>query len=232
MLPNLSSRVLIGIFALILIAALSLVSLSPPPARALSPSLLISEVYYDPLGTESDEEWIEVYNVATSTAVALSSYKIGDEEEQGGGEGMYRFPEGASIAPGGVIVVARKATGFRALYGFNPHFEFSNSDPEVPDMVRYTAWASGTIALGNTGDEVLLLDETDTPVDVVVYGTGSYTGVVPHATIPQGHSLERFPPDQDTDDCSLDFIDQPRPNPGRVGRWIYLPIVVRNASTR
>jgi len=136
------------------------------------------------------KEWIETHSVATDTVV-LSSYKIGDEEERGGGEGMYQFPEGASVEPGGVIVVALKATGFYALYGFNPDFECSDTDP---DMVRYAAWASGSIRLGNDGDEVLLLDETDVPVDVVTYGTGDYPpswrvrGPLPGALLPRpGH---------------------------------------------
>ncbi len=58
--------------------------------------LLISEVLYDTPGTDEDEEWIEIYNPTAST-IDLSHYKVGDEEEQGKGEGMYQFPSGASI---------------------------------------------------------------------------------------------------------------------------------------
>ncbi len=70
------------------------------------------------------------------------------------------------------------------------------------------------MALANTGDEVLLLDGNDTPVDVVTYENGSYPGVIPHPGVTRGHSIERDPPAQDTDDCSVDFVDRASPTPG------------------
>ena len=184
---------------------------TPTPAGPQYP--LISEVFYDTPGTDSNEEWIELYN-PTASAIDLSNYKLGDEETQGGTEGMYRFPAGASLAAGGRITVALKATGFFALYGFTPDYEVNNTDSSVPDMLHYAAWSSGTIALSNSGDEVLLLDGSDTPVDVVTYESGSYAGVTPHPGVATGHSIERSPANQDTDDCSVDFVDRNPPTPG------------------
>lgn len=214
----------------LLVLALLLLPLLSPLIGASSPTLLISEVLYDTPGTDEDEEWIEIYNPTAST-IDLSVCKIGDEEEQGKGEGMCQFPPEASIPPGGVVVVALKATGFYALYGSNPDYEAIDTDPSVPDMIKYAAWATGKIALKNTGDEVLLLDGSDAPIDVVVYKGGSYPGVIPHPGVRTGHSLERVPADRDTDDCSVDFIDQESPNPGTITKptyTIYLPLVVKN----
>jgi hypothetical protein len=176
--------------------------------------LVISELYYDTIGEDSDQEWIEIYN-PTDYLVDLSDYKVGDEETQGGNEGMFQFPSEASIVPGGKIIVALKATGFDALYGFKPDYEIHDSDPTVPDLAKYSAWGSGSaFALSNTGDEVLLLDGEDDPVDVVVYEGGSAPGIVPHPGVSTGHSIERSPPWKDTDDCSIDFIDRETPTPG------------------
>jgi len=190
---------------------------TPTPTFTATPSgpqyPLISEVFYDTPGTDSNEEWIEIYN-PTSSAIDLSNYKLGDEETKGGGEGMYRFPAGASIAAGQKIVVALKSTGFFALYGFKPNYEVTNTDASVPDMSVYSAWATGTIALSNTGDEVLLLNGSDVPVDVVTYGSGSYPGVTAHALVATGHSLERSPANQDTNNCAVDFVDRNPPTPG------------------
>ena len=190
---------------------------TPTPTFTATPSgpqyPLISEVFYDTPGTDSNEEWIELYNPTTS-AIDLSNYKLGDEETKGGGEGMYRFPAGASIAPGAKITVALKSTGFFALYGFKPNYEVTNTDSSVPDMSVYSAWATGTIALSNTGDEVLLLNGSDVPVDVVTYGSGSYPGVTAHALVATGHSLERSPANQDTNNCAVDFVDRNPPTPG------------------
>jgi hypothetical protein len=44
------------------------------------------------------------------------------------------------------------------------------SDEAVPDMIPYTAWASGEVQLANGGDEVLILDGEDTLVDAMSYG--------------------------------------------------------------
>ncbi|MFZ5886016.1 MAG: lamin tail domain-containing protein [Chloroflexota bacterium] len=175
--------------------------------------LLISEVFYDTPGTDSDEEWIEIYN-PTSFAIDLGNYKLGDEETQGGTEGMYRFPAGASIAAGQKITVALRATGFFALHGFNPTYEVIETDASVPNMSVYSAWSTGTIALVNTGDEVLLLNGSDIAVDVVTFEGGIYPGVTPHPGVASGHSIERSPASQDTNDCSVDFVDRNPPTPG------------------
>ena len=192
-------------------------TLTPTATFTSTPSgpqyVLISEVFYDTPGTDSNEEWIELYNPTAST-IDLTNYKLGDEETKGGTEGMYMFPSGASILPGQKITVALKSTGFFALYGFKPTYEVIDTDASVPNMSVYSAWSSGTIALANGGDEVLLLNGADTPVDVVTYGSGSYPGVVAHSTVATGHSLERSPANQDTNNCSVDFVDRATPTPG------------------
>jgi hypothetical protein len=189
----------------------------PQPTNTPTPGgsdhLLISEVFYDTPGSDPAEEWIEIYN-PTLALTDLSGYKVGDEETAGNGEGMYQFPPGAAIAPGEKMIVALQAAGFFALYGFNPDYETVDTDPSVPDMIEYSSWGSGAIALSNTGDEVLLLNEADNPVDVATFEGGVYPGVIPHPGVASGHSIERIPPGTDTDDCSLDFIDQPSPTPG------------------
>jgi hypothetical protein len=157
-------------------------------------------------------DWAEIYN-PTLLPIDLSSYKLGDEETPGGIEGMYRFPPGASLAPGGRIVVATSSYDFFALYGFQPDYEIENTGG-APDLLPYTAWSTGPFDLNLLGDEVLLLDGGDQVVDALSYGSSVFPGVIPHPRIPAGHSLERFPAGQDTDNCSLDFIDQEFPTPG------------------
>jgi hypothetical protein len=219
------NMVLLGLLVLALL-------LSPRfsfPIRASSPALLISEVLYDTPGTDEDEEWIEIYNPTAST-IDLSDYKLGDEEEQGGGEGMYQFPSEASIPPAGVVVIALKATGFYALYGFNPDYEVTDTDSSVPDMIKYSAWATGKIALSNSGDEVLILDGGDAIVDAMSYGNATTFFDSPCPDVPTGHSLERSPANADTDTAD-DWIDQEFPNPGSVTIPTYrvcLPFVVKN----
>jgi hypothetical protein len=118
-----------------------------------------------------------------------------------------------------VIVIAQQAVSVT----FRPDFEFlidlSRDDPIVPNMIPIARWDGFGFELGNTGDKVILRDITGKMVDAVTWGTGSVPmpGVAPHpGASASDHSLERYPPYRDTDDCSADFRDQPSPTPGHV----------------
>lgn len=178
-----------------------------------SDSVVINEVYYDTTGLNEGDEFVEIYN-PTSSTIDLTDYKVGDEETKGGGEGMYKFPAGTLINSGQFIILAKKATVFKSTFKFNPDFEWVSDDPSIPDMIKYSDWATGYMDLANAGDEVLLLDKDDLVVDVVTYESGSYGGITPHPGVVSGHSIARSPKGADTDDCSVDFVDNPSPNPG------------------
>ena len=187
---------------------------TPVSVSAASSTIVVSEVLYDAAGAEPDEEWIEIYNLSASP-IDLSDYKVGDEETQGGGEGMAQFPAGTTIDAGGVIVIANKATAFSAVYGFNPDFELVDSDPDVPDMIPYTAWASRDVQLAGSSDKVLILDSSDSMVDAVSWGSSTFAFDPPAPDVAAGHSLERVPANEDTDTAD-DFVDQDTPAPGQV----------------
>jgi hypothetical protein len=177
--------------------------------------LAISEVMVNPT---TSGEWIEVAN-RTPVALSLDGFKLGDEETPDGTERMAAFPPGATVPPAAVVTAAASSSAFSAAYARLPDFEWTAVDPAVPDLITYTPWtAGGSIALSNSGDEVLLLDRWDTVLDVLVYGSGSYAGVVPYAAAPlAGYSLERTLLSHDTDDCSVDFFHVASPTPGVPG---------------
>lgn len=176
--------------------------------------LVISEILYNPEGDEPQQEWIEIYHRGTGD-VDLSEYKIGDEESQSSGEGMYRFPEGSRLSGGEIIVIANRSALFEIKYGFKPDFELADSDPEVSDMLKYPDWASGIINLGNSGDEVVLLDGNDTVSDAVSWGSSTFAFYPSVKLVQDGHSLERRPAHVDSD-RALDWVDQSAPDPGDV----------------
>jgi uncharacterized repeat protein (TIGR01451 family) len=183
---------------------------SPPMANYP----LISEVYY---AVGQEREWVEILN-PTSRAVDLSSYKVGDAQGRQAFEGMYRFPPGTVLGSRQVLVVASTSTGFRQdNLDQRPDLEIFGTDGLVPDMLRYATWGEGDWHLANGGDQVLLLDGSDRPVDVVAFGDGAYPGVVAHPGVSvYTHSLERFPARYDTGDCSVDFRDWAFPSPGEL----------------
>ncbi len=180
--------------------------------------LLVSEVLYDPEGTDAGREWVELYN-PTNETVDLTGWTLGDAVVLGEyGSGRYAFPAGATIPPFGLLTVAAQAED---VSGFVPNYEFLldpyRDDPTVPNMVPVDTWDGFGFALGNAGDEVMLMDASEQAVDVLVYGTGDYPGVTPHpGGVTAGHSLERRPPERDTDDCSVDLSARYPPTPGEL----------------
>jgi len=206
----------------------------PTPTPTTTPTLpptvplLISEVCYDGTIPETEgDEFVEIFN-PSGDVVDLSLYKIGDEETEGEGEGMYQFPPGTTVGPQGLLVVAKNAAQFEARFGFYPDFEarVSGADftdtPIVPNMAKYSSWATGSWALSNTGDEVLLLGPADeaasstyvrSGVDAIAYKSGDFAavGVSGHISAPAPRSLQRVGAG-DTNDMNADFaIAAPNP---------------------
>ncbi len=168
--------------------------------------VVLSEVLYDPSGTESAAEFIELYNAAP-ISLPLAMYKVGDEETPDSTEGMETLP-GGWIAPGEVVVIANNAQTFSDTYDFLPDYAFSAAGLPVSATTNYAAWASGSVQLSNGGDEVLLLDPFDTVIDVVIYEGESWPGMTGNPAALNGHSLERCPADIDTNDMDSDFVVQ------------------------
>jgi hypothetical protein len=130
---------------------------------------------------------------------------------------MYSFPPNAVIPPHSAIIIAEDALAFTADYGIVPHYAINSYNPAVPVLVPYSAWADGTLELGNSGDQVLLLGPNNAVVDAAAWISNTLPGTLPFSgPITPGHTLERYPADKDTNDCNHDFHDQPFPSPGVV----------------
>jgi uncharacterized protein len=181
----------------------------PPP-----PMLLISEVDYDPPGRDEVGEWIELV-VLGDEPLSLAGYQLGDEEQRGGSEGMFRFPDDAIATPGQVLVIARSGASFRARFGLTPDFEFYDSDPAISDMLPSAGWATGELMLANDGDEVVLIAPDGTLRDAVNWGSNPhfFTPTVPLAH--PGQTLARLPAHCDRD-TAADWAALDRPTPGMV----------------
>jgi hypothetical protein len=184
--------------------------------------VLISEVMFNPPGVDDWGEWVELYN-PTESAVDIGGWYLGDAVRKKDYERLYAFPAGTAIPAQGTLVIARRATAYQALgYAGKPVPDWECKDSSsVPDMVR-TSWGDGKLALGNAGDEVLLLDAARRTVDVVVYGTGRYSGVLSWGDVSgvySGDSLERWPANRDSNDCGRDFRVRYAPDPGNVVTW-------------
>ena len=198
---------------------------SPTPTATITPTttnlpcstatMLITEVMYDPLAiSDPTGEWIELFNWGNSN-VNLGCVKIGDEEMSGGGEGMLIFPPGSTIQAGEVIVLANRGEDFKSIYGFAPDYEIYDTQLSVPDMVKYSSWATGSVNLSNSGDDVLLMDESEDLIDAVSWGSSKFAFNPSVTSVDEGNSIERRPADQDMN-MADDWIEQSDPNPGDI----------------
>ena len=75
------------------------------------------------------------------------------------------FPPGTTIPAGGEIWVAATAKGFAEVFGSQPQFEATNTDPQVPDVSP----ASGFLWLNEGYGTVALLDRGGRTIDFVAW---------------------------------------------------------------
>jgi hypothetical protein len=187
-----NGTILLFILALLLPTGCSddseqIVTPNPPPK---SKKLLISEVVVQP----AEAEFVEIYNPTPNT-ISLSRYYLADYSTYyqittaGGPPGAtdlrVRFPDGATIPPGGVVTVAiGSSADFTTSYGSAPDFDLDPIDAGAPAMTGEATVNSGL----SNGEEMLVLFYWDgasplvSDVDYLVWGGTTFaadkTGIV------------------------------------------------------
>jgi len=169
--------------------------------------LLVTHFVSSSSAVTSSGEWFIVRNVSPNP-ITLSAFKVGDAAlPDAAGEGMLSFPAGAVVATQSNYAVAASAAAYLTAFGSSPDAEVSGTDPAVADLSAFGLWGGAALGLDDAGDELVLLDASNTIVDVVTYGAGSFAGVTPIAMAPLTDIIAlRTPLDSDTDDCSVDFV--------------------------
>jgi len=138
-------------------------------------SVRITEVHAD-ARVDNDGEWIELSN-PTNAAIDLGFLRVGDEESQGGPEGMVVFRQGTMLAANDAVVVAFSANAFRSDWDLLADREwYRDSDGIDNELPRALAWSEGPIRLDNSADGVLLLGCTGAVIDAVYWGNETPSG--------------------------------------------------------
>jgi serine protease AprX len=138
----------------------------PPPGR-----VRISQVAYDTPGIDADEEWIELFN-PTGSAIDVGGFRLADNG------GTYTLPPNTIVPAGQHFSIARTAAGFMALF---------DRAPGLGGM---------TLSLGNTADELRLLDPNGAEVDRVMWENPTAGWPIAANT---GSSIRRIDATVDTD---------------------------------
>ncbi|MBI2549137.1 lamin tail domain-containing protein [Candidatus Woesearchaeota archaeon] len=159
-----------------------------------STRLLVSEIFYDPIGNLSasggEEEFIEIYN-AGETSVSLDRWILEDKD------GRDTITTARTLSPGEIFLIAENRQDFVARFGKQP-------DDET------------TIELNNQGDCVNLYTPEGNFVDGVGYeqvqnGNCQYSGWMLESESSEDDSFQRICVDLDTNQD--DDWEQVNPNP-------------------
>ena len=180
---------------------------APLPSAPVTPSIVLNEIYYDAVGTDTNGVlFVEIYGTPEAAIGGYSIVFINGED--GVLTDSILLPSQAATDANGYYLIADLKTGSSTdtfvVTPHGPHF-LANFDPQ------------------NGPDAVQLLDPANSLVDAVGYGSG----VVPLAKnglatfegssapdVVNGHSLERTMPGLDTDNNLADFVERSTPTPG------------------
>lgn len=130
-------------------------------------NIIITEVYYDTHISYEPDEYVAISN-PLSTSIDISGWSISD--------GTYEvsFPSNIIIDSGETIYIVNEAATFlqQKIVNIIPTFEYgADSNSSIPQMIVN----GGTPRFANSGDEVFLKNGNEI-IDVVVYGSSSYSG--------------------------------------------------------
>jgi hypothetical protein len=153
-----------------------------------SAGIVISQVLYDPVGTESGGEAVELQNTGSS-AVNISGWVVGTETS----DSDATIPDNTVLPAGGFYLIADK--------GWNTAKD--NPDWRLADHEE-------TLTMANANSGVALKDATGTILDAVGWGSaddieeGLFEGS-PAIVVGSGKALVRL---QDTNNNADDFVEQ------------------------
>jgi hypothetical protein len=155
--------------------------------------LLISEIMYDPSGTEPDGEYIEIYNNSAKRC-SLNGVSLIDGNTS---STPFLFTD-ISIEPYSYVVIAQSAAAFVSAYAVQPDI-----------------WPLG-FSLNNAGESIFLKDPSGNILDAVYIknGTAEFPATAPWGSLSsaEGKSLHRKAPIRDTD--TPDDFEAGDPTPG------------------
>lgn len=123
----------------------------PPPPKPGVGEVLITEVMYDPFGTEPDSEWFELHNRASETR-SLGGLVISD-----GGGRTHTIKAGTTIAPGAYVVFVRSIGAAGKVPSTAIAYEYGESLPSNGGVILANG-DTGALYLRNGGTVIAQAD--------------------------------------------------------------------------
>jgi hypothetical protein len=147
-------------------------------------SVVINEIMYEPLSGHS--EFIELFNRSADT-VDVQTWRIMDAPSSSGNRAVIQFPNTTSpLLPNQFLVVTADST-------LLSEFSFLGTSSNGKIII-----GNKDLSLNNSGDEVVLVDQTNTQIDSVRYSPSWHNPSPSASTV--GKSLERVNPSFESND--------------------------------
>lgn len=194
-------------------------------------NVIINEIHYNPStlqGGDSYFEFVEIFNPSFEDTINLTQFKLTDWDTP-----KFTFPA-IELPPEEFIVIVSNMDSFFAETEYSDDFLNGNDQIIGP-------WCS--IALGNSGDEVVLMNADSVTIDSVRYGTSS-----PWPTSPNGDgpSLELIDWTANNNNGAnwgasnetygtpgeINTITNPGPTIGKILRFPYIPYAAEQETIK
>lgn len=158
-------------------------------AKTAFAGIIISEIMYDPDGSDTNREWIEVYNDST-TLIDIAGWKLSEEDTN---HGLTPSSGGTSVPAGGYAIIALDPMTFSSEWTtsvplFDSSFSLINSTGEtisiknpslsVVDSVTYDP----TIGASNDGNSLQKYSGSWIAADPTPGATNTNTSTTPSTT--------------------------------------------------
>ncbi len=175
-----SQRMRLNPVVLLPLILVAIVYYLPSPSKAVSTTILITEVEADPklTGTDDANEWFELKNVSAS-AITLSGWTITDNNSSD------TIPT-ITLGPGQCVIVAATANGFQSEHPTNTHQVLTVADSKIGN------------GLNNSSDRLILKDNNGTEVDCLSWGSDT-TCFSPAVSTPPDNTDQTIQRTSDTD---------------------------------
>ena len=115
--------------------------------RVFASDVVLNEFFPNPPGSsESDAEWIELYN-STSSSIDISGWKLDDDPSSAQAE--YVIPSGTSVGPAGFLVFESSITGIQ-LSNSGDSVRLLGTDGTEVDTYTYDSSVAEDVSIGRS----------------------------------------------------------------------------------
>ena len=111
-------------------------------------AIYFSEIMFDPIGSDSPREWVEIYN-DTGSSINFTTWKF---FESGVNHGLTSYSGGTNVSSGAYAIIADNAQQFLSDY------------PSYSGVLY-----DSSFSLSNSGEQLILKDGTLSAIDTVTY---------------------------------------------------------------